>query len=175
MDEDNSRFEYLHEQSKKFTTVMGLPNDLLLQIYKVGTDWEFILKIDALLEAATKQVIKKHLIGTQLMDKSQLEDFIEALPIRGRTSLLTLLKATKCPPDLVALIECVRRVRNGFAHDIKQVNSRLLNVITARNDKTDLLRGFSAVEKYDEQKLIQMYEADGRISEKRQDSNHFMH
>lgn len=59
------------------------------------------------------------------------------------------------------MIESVRSLRNGFAHDIVQVKSSLIEVIKRRKDKSALLKGLSYIEKYEEAKLIKMYEDDG--------------
>jgi hypothetical protein len=163
MAEEAERFEVLYNESKKFSNAVGLPEDAIIEIYHADSDWEFILKIDALLETASKEVIKRSLVIKQ-SDKTlagALDGFIDALPINGRTSLLSLLKATGCPSDILSLIGAVRRARNGFAHDIKQVNSKLIDVIKSREDKSSLVRGLSMIETYNEDELIKMYEADG--------------
>lgn len=131
-----------------------------MEIFKAPSDWEFILKIDALLEAAVKKVVKTNLRGSKLMDKEKLELFVDALPIRGRTSLLELLKATGCPDSEIALIESVRSLRNGFAHDIVQIKSTLIEVIKRRKDKSSLIRGLCYIKNYDEADLIEAYEKD---------------
>jgi hypothetical protein len=158
-----SRFEWMVEESKKLTALIDVPNDTIIEIYQAGTDWEFILKIDALLEAAAKKVVKTNLTGSGLMDKGKLEGFVDALPMRGRTSLLELLKIAGCGSDEIALIDCVRRLRNGFAHDIVQVKSSLVEVIKRRNDRSTLIKGLSYIEEYDEASLIKDFEADGKM------------
>lgn len=49
--------------------------------------------------------------------------------MRGRTSLLKLLEATGCGEEESSLIDCVRILRNGFAHDITQMTLPLIEVI----------------------------------------------
>jgi hypothetical protein len=51
-------FGILLEESVKFCAAMDLPRDLIVQIVRTDSDWAFILKIDALLEAACKAVIR---------------------------------------------------------------------------------------------------------------------
>jgi len=160
---ESDRLEWMLEESRKLSKLISVPDSTVLDIYKAKSDWEFILKIDALLEAAAKKVVKTNLTGSDRMRREKLEDFVEALPIRGRTSLLSLLKACGCPDEESELIECVRRLRNGFAHDIVQINSSLVEVIKRRNDKSKLLKGLSYIAKYDEAELIQMYEKEGGL------------
>ena len=90
-----------------------------------------------------------------------LDEFVDTLPMRGRTSLLKLLEASGCGEEERLLIDCVRILRNGFAHDITQINLALIEVIKKRKDKSILLKGLSWTEKYDEAKLIEMFEKDG--------------
>jgi hypothetical protein len=44
--------------------------------------------------------------------------------MNGRTSLLAFLKVDGCPNDVSGFIEAVRRLRNGFAHDIRLTDAR---------------------------------------------------
>jgi hypothetical protein len=52
------RFDILVEKSQKFCEAVGLHKDLILEIAKTDSDWAFILKIDALLETASKEIIR---------------------------------------------------------------------------------------------------------------------
>jgi len=163
--DDDDRIVFLLKESKAFFAAVGVDHDLMFKIFRADTDWEFILKIDALLETAVKAVIKKSL-GFNNNGKfvgGHLDEFIEALPVNGRTSLVSLLKKVGCPDDMIALVEAVRRLRNGFAHDIRQVDFKLIEVIKARGDKASLLRGLSSIANYKEGELIKMYEDDGKF------------
>jgi len=165
MPEDKERFEFLYSESKKFSTAVGIPEDAITKIFRSESDWEFIMKIDALLETAAKEAIKRSLVLKQAGKTvtGTLDGFVDALPTNGRTSLLSLLKAIGYPNYIVSLIEAVRLARNGFAHDIKLINSRLIDVVKSRKDKSTLVRGLSCIETYDEKELIKMYEADGNF------------
>ncbi len=114
------RFALLFEESKKFLNAMGLHEQLMLEILDAETDWEFIIKIDAMVEAAAKAMVKERFNqGTEEDDKDTLNGFAEALPMSGRTSLVAVLRAGGYSKDMVEFIEAVRRLRNGFAHDIR--------------------------------------------------------
>jgi hypothetical protein len=160
---EEDRFEWMLNEAKKLSGLIGVPDGAIIEIYRADSDWEFILKIDALLEAAVRKVVRTNLLGTKLVNKQKLEEFIDALPMRGRTSLIELLKAVGCPDSEVALVDCVRRLRNAFAHDIVQMDSNLIDIIKKRNDKSHLIKALCYIEKYEEVGLIQMYEKDGAL------------
>jgi hypothetical protein len=55
-EELSSRFNALLEEAEKFCLTVDLHADLMLRIYDAENDWTFILKIDALLEMAVREV-----------------------------------------------------------------------------------------------------------------------
>jgi hypothetical protein len=147
------RFGILLEEARKFCEAVGLHKDLILEIAKAENDWAFILKIDALLETASKEIIRHGLklkILNRVISNSGLDDFVDSLPINGKTSVLKLLEAAGCPSEEHDFIEAARRVRNAYAHNIKLVDFCLIDLIKQRNDKTHLLKSLSAIEHYDE-------------------------
>jgi len=158
------RFDVLLGESRKFCEAVGLHKDLILQIAKSDTDWAFILKIDALLETAAKEIIRHGLrlkILNKVVGNDVLGDFVDSLPMNGRTSLLKLLEAAGCPAEEHGFIEATRRVRNAYAHNIKYIDVRLIELIKLRPDRSHLMKHLSAVETYDEASLIASYEQDG--------------
>jgi hypothetical protein len=158
-----NRFELLLEASKKFTQAMGLHDELILEIFRSKTDWEFTIKIDAMLEAAAKAIVKQRLNSVPTEDGEHLsfDGFVDAMPMNGRTSLLAFLKVDGCPNDVSGFIEAVRRLRNGFAHDIRLTDAKLVEIIKARPDKSQLIKALCQINEYDEVKLIKDYEKDG--------------
>jgi hypothetical protein len=160
---EESRFTRMLSESKKLTALINVPDETIAEIYRAESDWEFILKVDALLEAAVKKMVKTGLSGAGGINPETVEAFIDTLPLRGRTSLLSLLKGTGCAREEIDLIDCVRRVRNGFAHDILQIRLRLVEVIKKRSDKSQLIHGLSYIGNYDEAELIKAYEDDGGL------------
>ena len=157
-----NRFELFLEASKKFTQAMGLHDELMLEIFRAKSDWEFIIKIDAMLEAAAKAVVKKRLnsVPTEPGEDLSFDGFVDAMPMNGRTSLLAFLKVDGCPNDVSGFIEAVRRLRNGFAHDIRLTDAKLIEIIKARPDKSLLIKSLCQIEEYDEANLIKDYEKD---------------
>jgi len=160
------RFGILLEQAQKFCAAVGLHNDLIREIVKADSDWAFILRIDALLETASKEIVRHALrlkVLNRVFQNDILADFVDSLPINGRTSIVKLLDAARCPPEDIAFIEAARRVRNAYAHNIKLVDVSLIELIKQRGDRSELLRKLSAIENYVEADLIAMYEKDGRF------------
>jgi len=157
---DRPDFKWLMDESKHLASLIGVSPKQIYEIFKAGTDWEFIIKMDALLEAASKRVVKAALAPAYL-DATGIDEFVDALPMRGRTSVLKLLEASGCDDPERNLIDCVRVLRNGFAHDITQMEMSLIDVIKSRKDKSTLLKGLCWIHKYEEEKLIEMYEKDG--------------
>lgn len=166
-DEDASvRVQVLFEEAEKFCSAVGLHKEMMNEIYDAENDWTFILKIDALLETATKELIKNGLklkILGRYVGANELADFVDGLPMNGKTSLLQLLKASGCPAEDAAFVEAVRRVRNAYAHNIKVADLSLIELIKRRPDKTQIIRNISNIKTFDEADLIASYEKDGKF------------
>ncbi len=124
------------QESKHLASLINVPPKTIYEIFKSSSDWEFILKIDALLEAAARKVVKVAFAANDKMDPDDMEEFVDTLPMRGRTSLIKLLEATGCGKEESLLIDCVRVPRNGFAHDITQMTLPLIEVIKSRQTYT---------------------------------------
>ena len=62
------KFALMFEESKKFLNAMGLHEQLMLEILDAETDWEFIIKIDAMVEAAAKVMVKQIEIVRRALD-----------------------------------------------------------------------------------------------------------
>jgi len=136
---------------------LGLPRELIPNIYRSGTDWEFIIKIDALLEASIKEVIHRSLkleVNGNLVGDNAINKFVSNLPVNGRTSLSTLLAATGCDKDICDFIETTRSLRNSFAHKIENVGASLLSVIRKKDDWKTTLKRLAPIENYDEDEWI---------------------
>ena len=157
------RFRILYEESEKFCEGVGLQRDLIITILKTDSDWAFILKVDALLESASKHILR-HGLRIKLLNRNfqndTLEDFVDSLPMNGRASLLKLLEAAGLPPEELSFVEATRLIRNAFAHNIEYAGLRLIELIQMRPDKSRLIKHLSAIQTYDEPKLIADYEKD---------------
>jgi hypothetical protein len=164
--EEFDRFGVLLEEAHKFCEGVGLHKDLIGEILKTDSDWAFILKVDALLESAAKQILRHGLrfkILNRVIQNEALDEFVDALPMSGRTSLLKLLDAACLPPEELACVETIRKVRNIYAHNIKFADVSLIELVKQRNDKSQLIKHLSAIKTYDEADLIASYEKDPRF------------
>ena len=99
-----------------------------------------------------------HVLSKRLAEA--LDEFVDSLPINGRTGILKLLDAACLPPEELAFVETIRKVRNIYAHDIKPADVRLIDLVKQRNDKAQLLKYLSGIETYVEADLIAWYERD---------------
>ena len=59
------------------------------------------------------------------------------------------------------MVEAVRKARNAYAHNIKNADTKLIELIKRRGDKSQLIKQLSPIETYDEKSLITSYEKDG--------------
>jgi hypothetical protein len=160
------RFRVLLEEAQKFCDGVGLHKDLIGEILKTDSDWAFILKVDALLESAAKQILREGLrlkLLNKVLRNEILDEFVDSLPMNGRTSLLKLLDAACLPPEELGFVEATRRVRNAYAHNIKYADVSLIELIKQRSDKPYLVKHLSAIKTYDESDLIARYERDPRF------------
>lgn len=159
-----ARVGALLEEAQKFCAAVGLHKELIHEIYSAENDWTFTLKIDALLETATKEIIKSGLklkILNRFVGAEALGEFVDGLPMNGRTSLLHLLKASGCPDEDLGFVEAVRRARNAYAHNIRLADLTLIELIKQRPDKSHIIKNICNIKAYDEAALIASYEKDG--------------
>jgi hypothetical protein len=158
------RFRVLLEETQAFCRAVGLHESLIVEIAKADNDWAFILKIEALIETGAKEIVRHGLrikLLSRVISSDALRNFVDALPMNGRTSILKLLNAAGLPPEELGFVEALLRVRNAYVHDIRFADVRLIDLITQRPDKSHLLKHLSAIATYDEADLVQMYEKDG--------------
>ena len=138
-------------EAVRFCNAVGLPKNLLLMIMKSESDWAFALKVDALLESAAKHILR-HGLSIRLVKKhiqnELLEEFVDSLPMNGRTSLLKLLDAAGLPEDELGFMGAMRIVPNAYAHEIEYAGLQLLEVVKLRQDKSKLLKHLSAIRTY---------------------------
>jgi hypothetical protein len=159
-----TRFTVLLEHAQKFCASVGLPDGLIMEILKTESDWAFILKVDALLETASKDILK-HGLKFELLQRQAQDDvmgeFVDSLPMNGRVSVVKLLEGSPFPTDDVRFIEALRSVRNSYAHNIKYLNLTLIDLIKTRKDKSQLLRHLGSVKNHeDEAHLMALIEED---------------
>lgn len=147
----------LLEGSKKFCRAVGLQEDLVSQIIDAENDWALTLKVDALIETAAKEVLRRNFhftLGDRTVNNEVMEEFIEGLGMQGKTSVRTLLKAAGFEKADLSFIEAVRKVRNAYAHDIRNINRSLLELLKRRNDRLALIKHLALLNAAADQDLI---------------------
>ncbi len=156
-------FAVLIEDSEKFCEAVGLNKNLISLIIQIDNDWAFILKVDALLETAAKEILRKHLnfkLASRTANVDAMEKFIDALPLLGRTSVLELLKAAGCPKVDINFISAARLVRNAYAHNVRNLDVPMMELIKQRNDRINLMKHMSAMNDPTEAEVIAMHKKD---------------
>ena len=100
-EEASTRVDSLFEEAEKFCAAVGLPKDLMHEIYAAENDWTFILKIDALLETATKELIKSGLklkILNRFVGAEALAEFVDGLPMNRQEHPSPLAESVRAVP-----------------------------------------------------------------------------
>lgn len=153
-------FQALLEVADEYGAPIGVGQDLIISLFQEQSDWAFIIQIDALNEAACRDIISRKLSldGLPPASPEDITAFVSALSFQGRTSVIRLLKMTGIPDHHSKFVDTVRTVRNVFAHDIKAVSRNLIDVITERNDKLALLKVLSYVEEFDEGVMTKLFQ-----------------
>lgn len=150
---NDKRFELLLDGANQFCEAVGLRQNLVLDIYRAASDWAFIIQIDALLETAVKDVVGGMIcleVNGKRAPGEGMDEFVRSLAVNGKSSLTKLLRAAGCDKDLCTFIEAVRRLRNVFAHDIRQVDAKLLDVIERHQEGGKILKALCPIEQWDE-------------------------
>lgn len=156
----------LLDGSTKFCQAVGLQENLITQIIDTENDWGLILKVDALLETATKEIIRKHLhftLGNRIANNKVMEEFIEGLGLQGKTSVQKLLKAAGFAKADLCFIEAVRKVRNAYAHNIRNLNVSLIDLIKLQDDSGTLLKKLSFLSASTKAEPFAMHKKDTNI------------
>lgn len=156
----------MFEDARKCCVALKIKGDIIFDLYTAKSDWEFIIKVDALLEAACKEALKAVLhiqAGRKKLPQGSLDTFIDALPIAGRISITALLKAAKFSEFMRKAIEAIRTLRNAYVHDIRQVGSSLQTVLSRRSDRYSVLKQIIPGGMLDDKGLWNMYEADPKM------------
>ena len=138
---------------------MGLHDQLILEIFRAKSDWEFIIKVDAMLEAAAKAVVKQQLIRQQQVVRLyHLMGLSTPMPMNGRTSLLAFLKADGCQNEVFSFIE---RSDDYVTASAIHVTDAKLSKSSEPANKSQLIKSLCQIEEYNEAALIKDYEKDG--------------
>lgn len=157
-DNDANPFIYFLEAADQYGAHLGIDKKTIISIYEEPSDWAFFLKVDAILETASKELIGRLMVVKLGRDEFPTANFVDALNMDGRTGVFRLLELSRCPADDLKFIKAVRRVRNAYAHDIHSISKTAVDLIAPFKDSADIIRDLSyiAAESYDHKRMKAM-------------------
>lgn len=99
---------------------LGLKPGFLVELSE-ETDWSFVIKTSAVIEAALEQHVRKHCFASKSgwapRDEAKFEKFVRDLPMDGRTGKIQLANAYGMLLDRdLAFIKSLQELRNRYAH-----------------------------------------------------------
>ncbi len=152
-------FQAVLEHGRKFCAATGLDENFPIRIYQASSDWTFILQIDALHEMACREIAFSHpnlKRGNKNIPPDERRAYVDKLPINGDRSLISFLKSNEIQPDLLSFVSNVRKIRNEYAHNIRNIDTPLLSTIQRQSDASQILVSFSALrpEAYREEEVL---------------------
>lgn len=123
MSEEKNSFIELTRLADEYLKPIGMGEDLVIDLYLEKSDWAFVVQLDATIETISRAVLGGALTfysaDASVSPSGSLSDFTKKLGYSGRTSVLSLLEAMAFPKDQVNFANCVRHLRNRFAHNIQ--------------------------------------------------------
>lgn len=161
--ESSNAFIHLMETADQYYEPIGIGKNNILEIWNIENDWGFIIQIDALLDAACRSALSASMCMRPSFfgEPDSLDRFVKALSFTGRTSVISLLKLAKIPQEAIDFIECIRELRNKYAHNVKSMERSILDTIRLTGQSSSrYLMLVSAVEEYDEEKFLELINAD---------------
>jgi hypothetical protein len=118
------------EALRRMARDLGVPENLIAELFDEPNDWSFIIKAHALIEAALTEVLTVAIGREQLRgvvsrmstgDKRQGKlAFAKSLGLLGKTVL--------------RFVETLGRIRNQFVHDVHSVTLRIEDVVSRMSD-----------------------------------------
>lgn len=99
---------------------VGIPEGKLREVFQAGSDWEFVIQLSVMVEAALTEALISHL------QNEKLRRHVDALSTNGRTGkvLLAVDVGLLGRTDATS-IERLFDVRNAFAHSPKWISGSL--------------------------------------------------
>ncbi len=128
-----AKFEgYMVELSEETEKRLGLPKHYIWTLRTDGSDWEFIIRLAVLAEAAVTRAL------VSVLDDERMFAHVTGLTQAKR---LQLCKELNVLDDAARLIfESLARTRNQFAHKVENLNRSLQQYVDGlkQQDKVDL-------------------------------------
>jgi hypothetical protein len=128
---------------REIKTSIGLTPGFLEKISAEPSDWSFVVKVHALIDAALVHLI------VEALGKPALSDIIGRLSFEGPTGKVAIVKTLELlPVRSIAFLRRLNTIRNRFSHDVTNIELKLEDIII--NEKPseaepvwrDLARGF---------------------------------
>jgi|SRR6516225_3092587 hypothetical protein len=104
----------LHEHVRALQKEIGISEYFLQNLFKESDDWSFVVKLNALVEAALTHLL------TETIGRPELKDVLAHTSRAGKTAFATALGLLE--PEDRRLIVKLAEMRNVFVHDVKRVN-----------------------------------------------------
>ncbi len=129
-----------HAGVKEFCNAIDVSEATINQIFQEETDWAFLIKIDALLETASKELIGNKLRFKNADPANEIAKLVQKLNVNGKVSVVAFLKAVGVHKDYRDFISEVRNLRNSYAHNLHSIEMTLAQLLDGQNDKNATLR-----------------------------------
>jgi hypothetical protein len=101
-----------------------LRNGFLKELQSDENDWSFLVRLQVFVEAVLVDAIVADLC------RPEMRDYVSAMSIGGQRGLIELAKTLKIlSSEDAALLACLARTRNGFAHDIANIDRSLQSYV----------------------------------------------
>jgi len=100
--------------------ILGLNQQVILELIDEPSDWSFVIKIAVIVEAALTQSIASRL------DTTELQKHLNRISVGGRTGKIQLASDLgMLGPKAVARLKSIASLRNVFAHDVSVIGLSL--------------------------------------------------
>jgi hypothetical protein len=138
-------FPTLNEAVRKLEEDLSIRPGFLEELFHESSDWSFVIKVHALLEAALTHLIVEGL------GKPELAEVVGHISTgdtrKGRLVIAQKLKLLENPS--IAFVRRLSSIRNSFVHDPRNVSLRIEDLINAKPNESEqawreLARGFAS-------------------------------
>ena len=130
----------LHSHVRALETELGITPGFLEGLIKEADDWSFIIKLQALAEAAVT-----HLITNEL-GREQLRKLLARTPMDGQRGKLELAKELALlDTETIGFLRTIGKIRNRFAHNVTNVSLRIEDYVSAEpeNERDSIWRSLT--------------------------------
>ena len=165
-DDTTKRLERLFAEGDRFCERMGLPREFTKTLYR-SDDWSFCILSASIVEAALNEILVRGIKFQHdkiLIEGSQFANFIERLPMLGRSGRHALAKIIDLPIEFVDFIEALFIVRNAYAHRLSNVTKSVHEIVQDHPERNRLLKIFTGFEGKNAETFMEMAKADAGVT-----------